>query len=66
MIICRGDSALTRGGLSKTLDGLNAQAELLAEQRTRAMIVAFIVIGLISYVLLTPLYYLWFRLLGWM
>src|ERR1700744_3494184 len=33
---------------------------------TRVIIAACLVIGLISYVLLTPLYYFWFRALGWM
>jgi di/tricarboxylate transporter len=37
-----------------------------AKVPTRVIIAACLVIGLISYVLLVPLYYLWFRALGWM
>lgn len=37
-----------------------------ARVRTRTMIAACLVVGLISFVLLGPLYYLWFRALGWM
>ena len=32
---------------------------------TRVMLVTCLIIGLVSFVLLAPLYYLWFQLLGW-
>ena len=32
---------------------------------TRVMLVTCLIIGLVSVVLLAPLYYLWFELLGW-
>jgi len=40
-------------------------AASFASVRTRVMIMACLVIGLISFVVLVPLYYLWFRALGW-
>ena len=37
----------------------------LARIPTRAAITACLLIGVLSFVLLGPLYFLWFRLLGW-
>jgi hypothetical protein len=37
----------------------------LARVPMRLTIVTCLIIGLVSFVLLAPLYYLWFRLLGW-
>jgi hypothetical protein len=37
----------------------------LAKVPTRVAITTCLVIGLISFVLLGPLYYFWFRALGW-
>ena len=37
----------------------------LAKVPTRTTIVTCLLVGLVSFVLLGPLYYLWFRLLGW-